>query len=107
MSPIHQYLHVCILSKDMYLRLVWANLIYNSWMDHEHSLAGLDVIPFAKARCRNSLFNNSSKSALNLEVELFPYFKDQQYKQHCYHCQFSQNIFEFYKNNGKIQVYLT
>ena len=33
-------------------------------MDHEHNLAGLDVIPFAKARCRNSLFNTSSKSAL-------------------------------------------
>jgi hypothetical protein len=42
-------------------------------MDHEHNLAELDVIPFAKARCRNSLFNNSSKSALNSEVELFPY----------------------------------
>jgi hypothetical protein len=39
-------------------------------MDNEHNLAGLDVIPFAKARCR---FNSSSKSVLNSEVELFPY----------------------------------
>jgi hypothetical protein len=38
-----------------------------------NNLARLDVMPFAKARCRNSLFNNSSKSALNSEVVLFPY----------------------------------
>ena len=34
-------------------------------MDNEQNLAGLDVISFAKARCRNSLFNNSSKSTLS------------------------------------------
>jgi hypothetical protein len=42
-------------------------------MDNEHNLAGLDFIPFDKARFRKSLYNSNSKSVLNSEVELFPY----------------------------------